>query len=66
MKLVINGAGRELEGVRTLKDVLIALGYEGNHFAVALNRSCVHRRELEDTQVSENDLIEILAPMQGG
>lgn len=66
MKLFINGQGREICGIRTLEDLLARLGYEGSHFAVAVNRACVHRHEFGETVLAEGDAIEILSPMQGG
>ena len=66
MKLRINGKEKNLENVGTVAEVAKALGYEGNFFAVALNRACVPRANYAATAINENDEIEILSPMQGG
>lgn len=46
--------------------LLRRLGYEGDHFAVALNGAFISRRELDATKVTAADRIEVLAPMVGG
>ena len=65
MLLTINGKQQKLDA-KNLADVIKALGYEGDFFAVALNRTCVLRSQYAATAVNENDEIEILSPMQGG
>lgn len=65
MRLCINGKEKQVNAA-TLADVVRALGYEGDFFAVALNRACVPRAHYGATPVNENDEIEILSPMQGG
>lgn len=66
MNLRINGKEQNIRSVVTVADVVKALGYEGDFFAVALNRTCVLRTKYASTPVNENDEIEILSPMQGG
>ena len=66
MQLRINGKRQNIDRPATLADVIKALGYEGDFFAVALNRTCVPRTNYAATSVNENDEIEILSPMQGG
>jgi sulfur carrier protein len=66
MLLRVNGKERRIEKAATLQDVIAALGYEGDFFAVALNRACIPRGHYGTTPVQEQDDIEILSPMQGG
>lgn len=66
MKLVINGKTQTIQHASTIADVIKTLGYEGDFFAVALNRVCITRSKYAATPVNENDEIEILSPMQGG
>lgn len=66
MLLHINGNEQTMSDVATLADVIKTLGYEGDFFAVALNRTCVLRTKYAATSIKENDEIEILSPMQGG
>ena len=42
MRLIINGAEQHLDAA-TLTEVIAALGYTGDFFAVALNRTVVPR-----------------------
>jgi thiamine biosynthesis protein ThiS len=66
MKLIVNGEERRVENVGNVADLARSLGYEGDFFAVALNRVCVARTKYDTTPVNENDDVEILSPMQGG
>ena len=66
MKLRINGKEQVIDKAATLADLIKTLGYEGDFFAVALNRTCIPRTSYAATAVNENDEIEILSPMQGG
>ena len=65
MRLIINGAEQHLDAA-TLTEVIAALGYTGDFFAVALNRTVVPRCQHATTQLREGDEVEILSPMQGG
>ena len=66
MLLRINGKERKIEKAVTVADLIKTLGYEGDFFAVALNRTCISRTKYASTPINENDEIEILSPMQGG
>jgi sulfur carrier protein len=66
MRLIINGEIKDMHKTANLAELVAALGYEGEFFAVALNRACVPRGQYTTTTVNENDEIEILSPMQGG
>lgn len=50
----------------TLADVLVALGYEGQKVATALNGDFVPERSRSATAVATGDRIEILSARQGG
>jgi len=65
MKLIVNGKQSE-SNAATVADVVQSLGYEGDYFAVALNRTCVLRASYNSTPVKDGDEVEILMPMQGG
>lgn len=66
MKLRVNGKEQHIDKAGNLAELIALLGYEGDFFAVALNRACVPRAQYAATAVNENDEIEILSPMQGG
>ncbi len=65
MNLIVNGETQTLEAV-TLADLLVALEYEGDWLATAVNGDLVHRQDRADTHLEEGDRIEVLSPMQGG
>lgn len=65
MNLVVNGEVQALEVV-TLSDLLVALDYEGEWLATAVNGDLVHREERAELRLGDGDRIEILSPMQGG
>lgn len=49
-----------------LTQLLMQQGYEGNYFAVALNRQFIPRTQYAATKLVANDAVEIIMPMQGG
>lgn len=65
MNLIINGE-RQFLKAGTLADLLVALEYEGDWLATAVNGDLVHREDRADARLQEGDRIEILSPMQGG
>lgn len=56
----------EIENTQPLSEILIHQGYTEGSFAVALNRNFVPRSAYATTYLSENDMVEIITPMQGG
>lgn len=65
MKLTVNGQVLEANAV-TLATLLDELGYEEAVVATALNGDFVPATQRDETKVTNNDRIEILAPMKGG
>ncbi|ANK95075.1 MULTISPECIES: sulfur carrier protein ThiS [Rhizobium] len=65
MTFIINGEEQEVAAA-TLADLLLALDYEGEWLATAVNGELVHREDRDDFRLGERDRIEILSPMQGG
>ena len=65
MVLIVNGERQEVEAPN-VADLLVALGYEGGFFAVAVNQEVVRRNAWAEAQLSEGDSVEILTPRQGG
>jgi len=63
--LIINGEEHEVEAT-TLADLLLALDYEGEWMATAVNGELVHREDRAQFRLDQRDRIEILSPMQGG
>ena len=66
LKIVVNGKEAELQTSRDIQQALVELGYEGAHFAVALNEDFVPRAEYSQTTIQEGDKLEVLSPIRGG
>ena len=65
MRIFLNGASTDVNP-GTLAQVLQECGYEGDHFATAVNEVFVHREQRATRVLSEDDRVEIVAPMEGG
>ncbi len=65
MTIIINGAPRTVSAA-TLAALLAELGYASTRVATALGGEFVPRTAREDRPLREGDVVEILAPMQGG
>lgn len=65
MKILLNGEPREVNATR-LSDVLIELGFGGATIATALNGDFVPAAERANTELTEGDRLEVVAPQQGG
>ena len=65
MRISVNGSLRET-GAVTLAGLLEELGHDRVGVATALNGDFVPRPARLETSLAEGDLVEIVAPMQGG
>ena len=65
MHIIVNGKPHTAE-TPALIDLLQTLGYTGDFFAVAVNRTVVPRTQYAATVLHEGNEVEILSPMQGG
>jgi sulfur carrier protein len=65
MKIIVNGDVRSVSAA-CLADALEELGFDGAVVATAVNEEFVTAASREDTQLSDGDRLEVLAPMQGG
>ena len=66
MQITINGEPRTIQEKSTISDLLVQLEYNSKHVAVALNKNCILKKNYQQTVLSANDDVEILAPMAGG
>jgi len=66
MKLIINGEPRELPGVRTVPEVVEALGLAPQMLLIEHNEQALHRSEWEGRCLSDGDRLEILRVAAGG
>ena len=66
MKVTINGQPKTFEAPLNLYDVIEQEELIGMMIAVAQNGTFIPKSEYETTDISDGDMIEIVAPMQGG
>ena len=66
MRLVINGEEKNIDGAKTIEDLLRLLDYEKDSVAVAIGSTFVSRSKYNEHQLQEGAELEILVPMQGG
>lgn len=66
MKLIINGREQHFQAPLNLYDVLVQNNTIEMMIAVAHNGTFVPKAEYKSTTLKDGDLIEIVAPMQGG
>ncbi len=65
MKLIINGKEKELE-CKGISDLLGILSLNKDAVAVELNKNIVHRENFDNTQLRDNDKLEIVTVVGGG
>lgn len=66
MRLQVNGEAREIEGVATIAELVVALELDVRKVAVERNLEIVPRSLHGDTAVAEGDRIEIVQFVGGG
>jgi thiamine biosynthesis protein ThiS len=66
LRVRVNGAAHAVAGPCTLTELLQRLAIDTSFVAVAVNRACVRRRDLDSTPVRDADEIEIVSPQAGG
>jgi thiamine biosynthesis protein ThiS len=66
LQLVINGEQKRIDGIKTVQDLLLKLGYETDSIAVARNNTFVSRSTYSQCELKDGEELEILLPMQGG
>ncbi len=66
IKISVNGEIKELEENLNVKQLIEALEYKTQGFAVAINTTFVPIAKYEETIIKDGDTIDILAPVQGG
>ena len=65
MRILVNGDSHEISAP-TLAAALFELGFHDRVVATALNGEFVAAHCRSNTQLSDGDRVEIVAPMQGG
>lgn len=66
MKIILNGKPLTLNDSVSITELLIDQGYDGKVVAVAINNNFVPKPSYAQTEIKDNDRVEIVAPMQGG
>lgn len=66
IKVSVNGEVKELENDLNVSEMIEALEYKVKGFAVAVNTTFVPIAKYDETIIKEGDMIDILAPVQGG
>ncbi len=65
MQISINGTMHDVKATN-LAELLSECGYTTDRLATAVNETFVPRAQRSTTELTANDRVEILAPMQGG
>lgn len=65
MTIIVNGKPCVVSAT-TLAGILVELGYGGARVATALGGDFIPNSRRANSAVREGDIVEILAPMQGG
>ena len=66
MEVIINGESREVSSTTTLRDLVRLLELQEDRVAVELNRAIVRRDRWAETQLQNQDKLEIVQFVGGG
>ena len=70
INITLNGTSCEIAADSTITQALAVLNTanraETSKFVIALNQTFVPRSQYSNTQLQDNDVIELLSPMAGG
>ena len=66
IKVSVNGEIKEINEDLNVNGLIEVLGYKTKGFAVAINTTFVAISAYENTIIEDGDMIDILAPVQGG
>ena len=66
IEIKVNGKGVTIPAPVTVTELLVHLGYQQPHVAVAVNHDHVRRQDFTTTIIGRHSDVEILAPMAGG
>jgi len=66
MKIVLNGAEREIDAACSLSQLLEDAGYAGRRIAVEINREIVPRSRYAERRLEAGDRVEIVHAIGGG
>ena len=64
--ILLNDKALTLNASCSLTSALKTYGHTEGHFAVAVNQTFIPKTRYADTVLQDGDIVEILAPQQGG
>ncbi|MCH7809232.1 MAG: sulfur carrier protein ThiS [Chloroflexi bacterium] len=66
MPITLNGKPHDLDGERTIVELIDTLSVKANQVAVAVNGEVVTRRQWPETRVHDGDIVEVVRAVGGG
>jgi len=66
IKVSVNGEIKEISDNLNIKELIEELDYKTKGFAIAINTTFVALVNYENNIIKDGDMIDILAPVQGG
>ena len=66
MTITVNGEVKDVPDEAPICEVLESLGYDVERVAVAVNEAFIPRTEHASHQVVQDDVLDIVGPVQGG
>ena len=66
MPITLNGKPHDLDGERTIFELIDTLSVKANQVAVAVNGEVVTRRQWPETRVRDGDIVEVVRAVGGG
>jgi len=66
IKISVNGETKEIEKSLNVQELIEVLDYKTKGFAIAIDTTFIAIKDYEKTVIKDGDMIDILAPVQGG
>ncbi len=66
MNIILNNELIELEDDQSLQKLINSLGMQDSKFAIALNHTFIPKFLYHDTKIKDQDIVDLIIPMQGG
>ena len=66
IKVSVNGDIKEIRENLNIKELIEELEYKTKGFAIAVNTTFIAIKDYDNTIIEDGDMIDILAPVQGG
>ena len=66
IKISVNGETKEIEKSLNVQELIEVLDYKTKGFAIAIDTTFIAIKDYEKRVIKDGDMIDILAPVQGG